>query len=106
MQVMNPPKGPEGSEEYPVKVKMRIAKVKFSGAVFTHFFEKHDRIFGIDEGLPEGAKLLDIVYDPATDEGVAVFEHESFEAIEDVKDAPYIDVYYTAYTKTTEGKAS
>ena len=93
---------------------MRIAKVKFSGAVFAHFFEKHDRIFGIDEGLPEGSKLLDIAYFPEGDldskeeggRGVAVFEHESFPEVEDAKDAPYITVQYTAYQKTQERQDS
>ena len=86
---------------------MRIAKVKFSGSVFAHFFEKHDRIFGIDEGLPEGSKLLDVAFDPQSDEGVAVFEHDSFPEIGDAQGrAPYIDVKYTAYAMTKDNQDS
>lgn len=82
---------------------MREVKVKFSGAVFTHFFEVHKRMFGINKGLPEGSELIEVVYDKVTKEGEAVFRHDSFAEVPEGIEPPYVNVEYTAYEMIPEG---
>lgn len=82
---------------------MGEVRVKFSGAVFTHFFEVHKRMFGINKGLPDGSELVEIVYDRVMKEGEAIFRHDSFAEVPDGGDPPYIEVQYTAYEMIPEG---
>ena len=82
----------------------RMVKIKFSGAVFTYFFEVHKRAFAINKGLPEGSELVDIQFDPVEKGGEATFRHKDFKPVPDGGDPPYVDVNYTAYEFLEEVK--
>lgn len=70
---------------------MRHVKLNVDGPMIALFFTLHiDRTVGfrVIKGLPEGAKVIDIVWNPSKDIGVIVFEHESFNDVK-LRDVPY-----------------
>lgn len=79
-----------------------FVKVRISADVIAHFFQQSKRAFSVTKGLPEGAELVDFVFDPAKRQGVAVFTHPFLPLTpqDDVGGVPYQEVEYTAYELT------
>lgn len=72
---------------------MGLAKVKFSKEVFEALFTEGS-VFGVNKGVPKGAKLIKIQYMDGAHEGI--FEHDSFEQSSTI---PEIEVEFSAYSK-------
>ena len=72
---------------------MGLAKVRFSKEVFEALFTESS-IFGVNKGVPKGAKLIKIQYMDGAHEGI--FEHDSFEQSSTI---PEIEVEFSAYSK-------
>jgi hypothetical protein len=85
---------------------MGRVKVPFSAGVFESFFQKSDKAFQVTTGLPESARLVDVVYDYRKKQGVAVFEDRSFPDLPDgLFDGAFeYKVEYTAYQLLAEDK--
>lgn len=71
-----------------------------------------NRVFSAEcmEGVPSGASLIHVVYDPRTDCVIAIFEHESFDEVAPGELIPLVPVshrfeYDTAYTISDPNKA-
>lgn len=98
----------EAIKRNPINViKGRIARVKFSPAVFVHFFEQHDRAFQCHKGLPDGSDLVTILQPMGRGseaDWIAVFRHDSFKEVDSLNEAPFLSVEYMAYQLKDEEK--
>lgn len=82
---------------------MRHMKYRFYGKLLAGFLEQSTLVFEVTQGLPQGIQVIDIVYNPKTQSGVMVLEHESFADIKKIRDVPYLSddtVQYTALAAT------
>lgn len=71
---------------------MRHVKVRIEASRLAYLLTmQENRTVGyrVVKGLPEGAELLDIVWNPSKGWGVMVFRHESFEDVK-LRDVPYL----------------
>jgi hypothetical protein len=51
------------------------------------------------EGLPEGARLVNLIYDHTRDVFELIVEHESFAPVPEGELLPRLDVTYTRYRR-------
>jgi len=71
--------------------KMRVKKLTVSYAFFELVFSEHNYV--LDEGLPEGSKLIKIEDVPSREEVIMFFEHSSFDKV-DVDKCPFTSLTF------------
>lgn len=75
---------------------MKVAKVLISAEILTAFFTQSSTAYMISKGLPFGAKLLDIIYDPNDRMATVVFTHNDFDEVKDGALAPELSLEIAA----------
>jgi hypothetical protein len=86
---------------------MRCRRIVFSAPVMAAFFQRQDqRAFQCIAGMPQGTKLIDVNFNPRTETGVLTFEHESFDPVESIEKAPFIEAQYRAYALGDNGNGN
>lgn len=75
---------------------MKVAKMEISADVLTAIFTQGDTVYMASKGLPIGAKLLNVFFDPTTRLVSAVFTHNDFNEVKDGSLAPSLPFEITA----------